>query len=252
MTDDVNALDRSPDGKVIATADDFGFVKLFKYPCPTPKAAFNKFTGHSSHVTNVMFTRNKTDQTYLVTTGGNDKCIFQWKYLANQEAFDANEANEEAELQGLDDGFAAPTSVAEEPKGEFEEEDMGDGDQAMAVKPFLGQVKAMIPNGYKPPRNAADAPDNNLMLRWAHGFRSFDTRGNLKYTANGQVLFTTAGVGVVQDCTAMKQEFFNLHKEDIVAMAIHPDRDIVATGQMAGKELNESTVVRQTLAQAKG
>jgi hypothetical protein len=33
----------------------------------------------------------------------------------------------------------------------------------------------------------------------------------------------------------MTQEFFNLHAEDIVSMAIHPDRDIVATGQMAGK-----------------
>ena len=42
----------------------------------------------------------------------------------------------------------------------------------------------------------------------------------------------------------MKQEFFNLHKEDIVSMALHPDGDIVATGQMAGKELNESTVVK--------
>ncbi len=35
-------------------------------------------------------------------------------------------------------------------------------------------------------------------------------------------------------------------------MALHPDKDIVATGQMAGKELNESTVVKQSLDQAKG
>lgn len=53
------------------------------------------------------------------------------------------------------------------------------------------------------------------------------------------MLFTTAGVGVVQNTTTKKQKFFNLHKEDIVAMALHPDKDIVATGQMAGKELNE-------------
>jgi WD40 repeat protein len=59
MTDDVNAVDRSPDGQVLATGDDFGFVKLFKFPSPVPKAAFTKFNGHSSHVTNVMFTRNK-------------------------------------------------------------------------------------------------------------------------------------------------------------------------------------------------
>lgn len=41
------------------------------------------------------------------------------------------------------------------------------------------------------------APDNNLTLKWAHGFRSFDTRGNLRYAADGSVVFTTAGVGVV-------------------------------------------------------
>jgi microtubule-associated protein-like 6 len=41
MTDDINAVDRSPDGKVLATGDDFGLVKLFKYPSPVPKAAFN-------------------------------------------------------------------------------------------------------------------------------------------------------------------------------------------------------------------
>ena len=29
-----------------------------------------------------------------------------------------------------------------------------------------------------------------------------------------------------------------MHHEDIVAMAMHPNGDIVATGQMAGKELN--------------
>ena len=29
-----------------------------------------------------------------------------------------------------------------------------------------------------------------------------------------------------------------MHHEDIVAMAMHPDKDIVATGQMAGKALN--------------
>jgi len=90
-----------------------------------------------------------------------------------------------------------------------------------------------------PSRTAGDAPDNNLVLKWAHGFRAFDTRGNLKYTSEGKVAFSTAGVGVVQDVNLMEQYFFNQHKEDIVAMAIHPNKEIIATGQMAGKALNE-------------
>lgn len=71
---DINAVDRSPDGTVIATADDFGMVKLFKYPCPVEKqSAFKKFYGHSSHVTNIRFVKHAP---YLITTGGEDKCIF--------------------------------------------------------------------------------------------------------------------------------------------------------------------------------
>lgn len=36
-----------------------------------------------------------------------------------------------------------------------------------------------------------------MKLTWAHGFRSFDTTGNLKYSVDGNVIFTTAGVGVI-------------------------------------------------------
>lgn len=66
-------MDRAPDGTVLATADDFGLVKLFKYPCPVEKASFHQFNGHSSHVTNVRFVKKST---YLISTGGADKCIF--------------------------------------------------------------------------------------------------------------------------------------------------------------------------------
>ena len=88
----------------------------------------------------------------------------------------------------------------------------------------------MTPSNFKVAKNAGQAPNTNLKLKWAHGFRSFDTRNNLKYAADGSVVFTTAGVGVVQNLANNTQEFFNLHKEDIVAMAIHPDKDIIATG----------------------
>jgi echinoderm microtubule-associated protein-like 6 len=39
--------------------------------------------------------------------------------------------------------------------------------------------------------------NHELELKWAHGFRSWDTRGNLKYNKDGEVVFTTAGLGVI-------------------------------------------------------
>ncbi len=79
---------------------------------------------------------------------------------------------------------------------EFGEEDLGEGDQALAVKPWIGATKAMTPKDFKPP-NAKKGVVATMELKWAHGFRSFDTKNNLKFNKEGNVIFTTAGVGVV-------------------------------------------------------
>ena len=70
---DINSCDRSPNQKVFATADDFGFVKLFRYPCPQPRANYKKYIGHSAHVTKVRF---HSKCSYLVSTGGGDLSSF--------------------------------------------------------------------------------------------------------------------------------------------------------------------------------
>ena len=70
---DVNMVDRSANRDVLVTAEDFGKVKLFNYPVVTPKALFNKYGGHSAHVTNVKFLQ---DNSYVISTGGGEKSIF--------------------------------------------------------------------------------------------------------------------------------------------------------------------------------
>ncbi|XP_013880777.1 echinoderm microtubule-associated protein-like 4 isoform X2 [Austrofundulus limnaeus] len=75
---DINALMRSNNRKVIALADDFCKVHLFAYPCSKPKAPSRKYSAHSSHVTNVSFLFNDS---HLISTGGKDTSIMQWRLL---------------------------------------------------------------------------------------------------------------------------------------------------------------------------
>jgi hypothetical protein len=56
--DDVHAICVSSDKSAAAVADAFGFVSLFRYPCPVNEAAFNKNRGHSCHVSNLAFSKN--------------------------------------------------------------------------------------------------------------------------------------------------------------------------------------------------
>ncbi|XP_013210321.1 echinoderm microtubule-associated protein-like 2 isoform X3 [Microtus ochrogaster] len=75
---DINAVARSHDGKLLASADDFGKVHLFSYPCCQPRALSHKYGGHSSHVTNVAFL---WDDSMALTTGGKDTSVLQWRIV---------------------------------------------------------------------------------------------------------------------------------------------------------------------------
>jgi microtubule-associated protein-like 6 len=71
---DVNSLDRSNSKKYLVTADDFSSVKLFKYPVCLKKQIYNKYKGHSSHVTSIKW---MYDDRFVVSTGGLEKSVIQ-------------------------------------------------------------------------------------------------------------------------------------------------------------------------------
>jgi WD40 repeat protein len=76
---DINAVDRSRDGQLLAAGDDSGQVRLFKYPVLAPKAPMRVAAGHSSHVTNVRFS---PDGRFLFSAGGEDSAVVQWSVVA--------------------------------------------------------------------------------------------------------------------------------------------------------------------------
>ena len=72
---DINAVDRSRNYEYVASADDFGDVKIFNFPCTNTGASSKVANGHSSHVMNVRF---NSDSTALYSVGGNDRSVFKW------------------------------------------------------------------------------------------------------------------------------------------------------------------------------
>uniref|UniRef100_A0A674MR57 EMAP like 1 n=1 Tax=Takifugu rubripes TaxID=31033 RepID=A0A674MR57_TAKRU len=75
---DVNAVCRSHGKSLLVTGDDFGKVHLFTYPCSQFRAPSHLYSGHSSHVTNVSFLY---DDSYLVSIGGKDMSVMQWRIV---------------------------------------------------------------------------------------------------------------------------------------------------------------------------
>ena len=119
---DVNAVDVTKSRDIIATENDFGFVKLFTYPSPHEFAKFKQYNGHSAHVTNVRFT---FDDGYLISAGGADTSLFQWRYshLQHEEEAEVEEEGYDSDLEKEKHGKKVPRSAAVTPPGEIEEEE---------------------------------------------------------------------------------------------------------------------------------
>ena len=81
---EVTACNVNPSKTLAATCDNRGRVKLFRYPCINKGAKFDVNTGHAHPVTNLRFT---CDGEYVLTTGGADRCVFQWKVDPTDDAY---------------------------------------------------------------------------------------------------------------------------------------------------------------------
>ena len=226
--DDINSCDVDKTKKVIVTGDDFSKVKLFKFPSPVEKAAYNQYNGHSSHVTCVRFTKNNK---HVISIGGNDKAIFQFKFSFNEEGKeeeeDFNEIDEEEEENLIDESSN---------NFNFKEEELEGGDEFAASKPWLGELQASSPNFDQKTLNASKKPPKESLkrIKYVFGYRSFDTRMNIRYTkSKDNIVYTAAALGIVHNIKNNTQKYFPYHQEDIVSLALHPNGYTVATGQMA-------------------
>jgi WD40 repeat protein len=71
----VNRVDRSLDRSTFAVANDYGLVELFRNP-NTKETRSKAYKAHSEHVTNVKWTY---DNQFILSAGGYDQCIMQWR-----------------------------------------------------------------------------------------------------------------------------------------------------------------------------
>lgn len=87
-------------------------------------------------------------------------------------------------------------------------------------------------------------PDKKLQLEWVYGYRGTDTRRNLWVLPSGELLYYVAAVAVLFDREENTQRHYIGHTEDITCMEIHPSRELVASGQRAGRHRKAQPHVR--------
>ena len=127
---------------------------------------------------------------------------------------------------------------------DFFEVEEAEGQEFMAVKPWIGQVAE--PDNHN--EVSMDKPEQTYALEYVYGYRSADSRQNVHFNASGQATYMTAALGVILDHDSNTQKFFGGgeventskqvakddkgHTNDIMCIKLTRDRTTAATGQV--------------------
>ncbi|KAL1006209.1 hypothetical protein UPYG_G00069270 [Umbra pygmaea] len=222
---DINSVDANYSSAVLVTGDDFGLVKLFRFPCLKKAAKFKKYIGHSAHVTNVRWSH---DLQWVLSTGGADHALFQWRFLPEglmngvlepllQEGYaDSNSGESDSDVSDVPE---LDSDIEQEAQISYERQ---------VYKEDLPQLRKKLVGSLKRQK----APDEGLHLQFVHGYRGCDCRNNLFYTQAGEVVYHVAAVAVIYNRQQHSQRFYLGHDDDILSLTVHPLKDFVATGQV--------------------
>jgi WD40 repeat protein len=82
---------------------------------------------------------------------------------------------------------------------------------------------------FKPDKHKMTPPAEYLELEHVHGFAGFNRMGNLFCVSTGELLYTVATVAIVHNTTTGRQSFFTKHSEEIVAVTVDKEGQLVAT-----------------------
>lgn len=226
---------RSASDQYAALADDFGRIRVFRYPVNFSTPLCWTSRGHSSEISNVYFL---ADDSFLVSTEADGCCVFQWKIvhhphqsgqrkihaIADSHVEGCIEAEADDNGQAWDDVMMGNTDAL------FKMEVLAQDEHFVPRRPWQQQIVA-------PSRNITevviDEPDHDLTLEWVHGYNS-SFRNNVIYSSNSEeVLYHVANLVIKRDLNEQKQAYFTGAKDEITCIAVHPSKDmsICAVGQ---------------------
>ena len=182
------------------------------------------------------------------SSSGADPCPdeeeLDWKNMSEDSEFEAEEANTRVYYDRTTGGVEKKHKERPEEYEFFDGVDAGSGEQFMSVRPYAAYI--IDPPTNHPEANA-DAPEEKYVLDYVYGYRCEDSRQNVFYNPDGQVVYMTAAVGVILDTGANSQKFFGggqtdntskqtasdkeMHTDDITSLSYSKDRTLAVTGQ---------------------
>ena len=109
-----------------------------------------------------------------------------------------------------------------------------DADSAGNFKILINGVRKIYHGPHRLPKENHSRPDHFMELEWVYGYRGANENDNLFVLPQGELAYYVGAVVVIYNRMEEVQRHYRGHTEDIQSMSLHPDGNIMASGQKSG------------------
>ncbi len=115
------------------------------------------------------------------------------------------------------------------PQMVYEEEELGADQGAMPGGSYYQEEDSEALANLPPEHHKA--PNINLSLEYAFGYRTRDTRNNLYYLDATNIAYHTGKLVILQNLKLNKQKHLNGHEDDIISFTVDKNKEYIASGE---------------------
>ena len=220
----------SPDKSLLAVGLKDGRLRFYRYPCFGENPPYLEYYAHSSSIQGIVFCDQVSSEAldyHFVTIGKEDRNVIQWRCLRSGDK--GNSSSLIGASLDKDEIFLMKL-------GKNKNSQAHDND--VVVRDIQESNKAFNVDSWAIPIRQAEAPDQNLELKHLFGCKFEGMTSFAKFSSTNSVVYFSSNKGIVQESSKENklQSFFTMHKAQIMAMDIHKNRELVATGDSAGSD----------------
>jgi len=231
----VNSTSRSHARDIIAATDNFGRIRIVNAPCVSEEPNFIQCSAHSADAQKCIFS---CDDSMLLTSGGTDGSIFQWRIIV-PESQDYEEMKKDESVNERLPSEMKFEGKALERQDKFEDVLHDRPTAVCMMEEGLEDVSQLLPwqrTIVAPSRTPAEdnsEPPDTLELEFVYGFTADRSRQSLMYSPDGDALFFAGSIAVIMNQKRRTQRYYFDHACTVTAMAVHRPTGMVATGDQA-------------------
>ena len=248
--------------KYIVAGDDTGVVTVWKDSEQLEHNCGTLLRGHSSKISSIKVTKN---QDYLFTLGQDDNSIFEWKIdLVSESSAETKLIRKAAESHSTE--ASIPDIIRREL--DFCTSFAPNSNRSRdSFSLFRGTTNKLLNTLYSHTLEPFDEnsllnkriPEVSIRLDRVYGFEAYERRNTLAYISlgssevwepeklglysydqitstspnNKNFVYFVSRVAVVAHSGTKRQRFYEGHSNKISCMAVHPSKQMVATGECA-------------------